>query len=238
MAFSYPLALHFPPIPRYLLPQIVDNVLAAMRSNHRVPTRFCDLAAELVFEKFSGEWLDTIEMSTDYPSAGEAVGQGKWLRLSFELRITSGFYVAELYVFPIPDKLEMGGIQLNFDGRVYAALYEYQSRISGKFDEELKRDLLKICFKIASVAEAEALILLPEDGSFKSISLPEILDRLLNPQMELYGRRAGLITGVRESVLQLEEIRQVWCIPVNDPRLITTTHGYSVLDLLQPLTEL
>ncbi|MCI0654994.1 MAG: hypothetical protein L0Y39_11020 [Methylococcaceae bacterium] len=215
----------------------MDKVLAVISSHHRVPERFSDLAAELVIEPYSGEWLDTIKFKKKFHNTAAALEQGKWLRLSFSLRIANGLYESELYVFPVPHEPEMGGMQLNFNGRIYAAVYGNQPRVSGKFDERVKRGLGLVCYETAGAAEAESLILLPDAGKFISVSSAEVVERLRNPQMELHGCRAGVITGVDQRLLSIEELCQIWHVPSSDVRLITTLSGYTILDLLQPFTE-
>lgn len=237
MSLSYPLALHFPPAPLSELSNGVDAILEIIKVQHSAPSNFRDLASELIFEKFSGSWLNTVEFDRNYPSVGTAIRQGKWLRLSFDLHIVGGVYGAELYVFPLPDDPGKGAFQLNFEGRLYAALYEFKPRASGGFNADVKRDFSMLCYQVATSGEAQSFILLPDNGSLVSIATNEVADRLRHPQIEMYGRRAGLITGIKSNLVSTEELYRTWGLALNDPRLIMTTSGYVVLDLLQQYTE-
>jgi len=238
VAFQFPVSLHFPAFQKTALQAALDRFVDAFKRQYKLSSSLREIASEAVFEKYSAEWIDTIPLDRDYTSAGAVLQRGQWLRLALPLRLSAGTYSAELIAFPLLDDPETAGLQLNFDGRAYAAIYEFQPRVEGGFDERAKNDFVAICYLAAQAAAADAFILLPdEDGKLLSVATDDIVERLRHPQRELRGRRAGLITGLKEDLVPADELRQLWKLPTNDPQVITTTSGYTVLDLIQPMVD-
>lgn len=237
MAFTYPVALHFPPFDRKDLPACVERCILGMRRYSRFPSALEGFAAELVFQKHSGEWLDTIEITGRDHTVESMLARGRWLRLTFETHLGRGSYFIELYIFPLNGSPDKGALQLNFDGRSYAALFDFQPRALGGFDQEAKSDFFAVCDLIAREARPDAFILLPEEGSLLTYSLEDIVERLRHPSGNRTDKRVGLITGAKEKLVSMDDLRKIWRLPVNDSRLLTTSSGYCVLDLVQKFID-
>lgn len=238
MAFTYPLALHFPSCARSELSFVVERFARVMKQRARAPMVFKESMAELIFDKLSGNWLNTVELVDDNLDVESIFASDRWLRFNFEFQLGNGWYFAELYTFPIVSSSgEFAGLQLNFDGRAYASIFDFQPRAYGGFDENAKRDFLAVCMLATELLQADAFILLPDEGELVNISTNEILARLQEIRPVSENGRPGLITGLRGELTSVDHIREIWQLAADDSRLITTTSNYLILDLLQPFVD-
>ncbi|ENC9898088.1 TPA: hypothetical protein NID39_002324 [Pseudomonas aeruginosa] len=232
MAFSYPIAIHFPSLPRAALEEKALAVVAALRRRHAVVAQVRESVSELVVDPATGEWLDTRSVATDCASLEQCLQRYDWLRLEVELRLGQGRYFAALCSFPVDAQAERGGLQFNFSDRAYPAIHEFEDGSGGQFDGQVKRDFLAVCMTVVRHVDADAFILLQDEGRFRCIELDEVLQRLVEPEMSLHGRRPGSITGVRSAWLSAQRMRELWALPHDDPRCFEAG-GYSVLDMIQ-----
>lgn len=232
MAFSYPISIHFPSLPQDSLRGKLQAVITALKTRHIMAAKLPDCVSELVVDPVSGEWLDTASIATDCVSLEQCLQRYRWLSLEVELRLGQGRYFATLCSFPDGEGTDRGGLQFNFSDRAFPAIFEFEDGTDGQFDAEVKRDFLAVCMTVVRQVDAEAFILLADQGKFHSVSLDEIMQRLTAPQMSLHGRRPGSITGVRERYLSAQRMRELWELPEDDPRCFNAA-GYTVLDMIQ-----
>ncbi|WLG42704.1 hypothetical protein [Pseudomonas sp. FP1740] len=234
MAFSYPISIHFPSLPRDSLREKLLAVIAALKTRHIMAARLQDCVSELVVDPISGEWLDTVSVAADCVSLEQCLERYRWLSVEVELRLGQGRYFAALCSFPDGEGTDRGGLQFNFGDRAFPAIYEFEDGMDGQFDAEIKRDFLAVCMTVVRQVGAEAFILLQDQGEFRSIELDEVMQRLTAPEMSLHGRRPGTITGVLSTYLSGERMRELWELSEDDPRCFEAA-GYTVLDMIQRL---
>jgi hypothetical protein len=237
MAFNYPVSLHFPPFRMPLFPNQIARIVESGKTLGRIAPTLVEAGAELVFEPTTCEWIATKEIHETKATAAGLLSKGRWLRLDVEVNLGRGNYFVEFYTFPLKDSPELAGFQVNFDGRAYASIFEFEPRAEGGFDEDSKRDFLAFCLNLSGMLESAGFILLPEDGSFYSVPLDRIDSILRQPSDQNFGVRPGLITAIRESVLPVDAIRSAWKISSGDSRVKVSTRGYCLLDLVNRYQE-
>jgi hypothetical protein len=232
MAFNYPVTLTFSSFERKSLPRQVELLLKGMAERGRQLVSLVDVG-ELVFDSI-GEWLDTKEVRPGEANPVVLLGRGRWARVDLELQLGRGRYFASLHTFPIQSATEGAGVQIVFDGRAYASIYEFEPRVEGLFDDSAKRDFLRFCIDFASLLNTESFNLIPDDGSLRALQTPDLIAQML---AKPGSARPGLLSGVVDSLVECDEVRGVWKLGASDPRLVRSPTGYCVLDFIQRFVE-
>lgn len=208
---------------------LARRLLEHLEAEHGLDPNATSLA-RLIFDADGIEWIDTESIATGDTLESSLISE-RWIRASGAVKIGEWFHSAEAYVFPCSPSDRNPCCEIKLSSRAYEAVYDFQARGEGGFNDAAKRGLLRLSLGAADAIDALAFSVRFDDGELRPLEIREVLASLQAPEMRLGGNRPGLLTGVREERLSLDEVRAVWR---SGEHVYRTTSGYTVLDLLQP----
>jgi hypothetical protein len=185
--------------------------------------------SRLVFSAENGEWVDTEKLPKGIFLEHD-FSEYSWLRASGLMRLGESSYPGEIYFFPLSTDDSRTCCEVKFHSQTYEAIYQFSDRSEGKFNEQAKKALLKVCLGLVSATEADAFIVRFDDGELSPLHLEDILSKLRSPELTLHGKRPDLITGIRDNFLSLDELTAIWG---TGEEVYESVSGYVILDLLQ-----
>lgn len=210
----------------------IDQIFQYLVSKHQLSLESQSSFGRLVFDDQTGEWIDTVMITDTQRAVGQLVEEKTWVRIDGDLRVGKWSYPIEVYFFPVSKDDPRPCLEVKLPSRAYEAVFDFAPRTEGRFNESAKRGLIELCFGLAATTRVDGFMLRFDDGELTSLGVEDILARLRSPVMTLRGFRPGLITGIQNTFISIEEMESIWGRGV---QIYENVAGYVILDLLQPL---
>lgn len=210
---------------------VPDRAFDYLVSTHQMSSDLQTSCARLVFDRNTGEWIDTVMITDSRKTVEQLVREKTWICLNSELKIGKLFHFGEVFFFPVSKDDPRICLEVKLVSYAYEAVYNFVSSIEGDFNESAKRGLTELCCGLAAATKATAFMLHFYDTELLVIEVKDIVERLRSPDITLYGKRPGLITGIQNTIMSLKEMESIWGKCVN---VYENIAGYVILDSLQP----
>lgn len=224
-----PIAITFTPFEisiEELCTSTIDYLTSANDMQFDVETA----ASRLVFDAHTSEWTETVAIDGKNKTIEALATEYHWLRVDVDLRIGDTSHDVEIYFFPISPKDKKISLMISLGSRPYEMLYDPKSPDEDDdVNENIKRSLVQLCCSLAARLDATGFMLGFDDGQLHPLLVEDLIERLQRPELTLHGRKPGLLTGLKTTVISLSELEKVWG---TGEELYENIAGYVILDSL------
>jgi hypothetical protein len=210
-----------------------EELLTFLADRHNLDLRSIRSITKIVMDDNCG-WADSIAVRVVHSVHGTLRDAGPAFSISVRISIGQAFYPIKIQLAPVAaagladNKAVCASLKLG--SGPYEAIFGFRPRDEGLFDEQAKLGLLQLSLGATTQLKSHAFMLTFEEADFVCWPLPQVMHRLLHPDMTLRGSRPGLLSGISGKVVDLEVLVALW----GPERMYEARDGFLVLDDLVP----
>jgi len=204
-------------------------VVDLLVEHYRISPDLKDCVAHLEFDS-SNEWTRTLPIDHGGKSIEELIADYRWVRISGDIPINRKMHGFEMYFYPVSTTGDRVGLLLRLEASAYLAVYGERPSYYGLFDEEARDGLISLCLGVTDAYGGDGFVYDYDSGKLTRLTVEDLTQRLLHPILDTVGKRPGLITGIRKSMIAKSDLELIW----GPENIKETTTGYVCLALMRP----